>query len=125
MLSQVVDDVASVFLGRALSGIERQFGTFRLLVWIVDAGESLDFASTGFGIHPLHITLFADFQRGVDKNLDKSVGSDHVPNVVTSCSVGADCGADDRTPVPCQFSSNETDAANVDIPVILAESESF
>ena len=68
---QVIDDGLSVMFGFGLHRVDGQFGLLRRLIGTVNAGEVLDRARLGLFIKALGVTLHADFQRRVDKNLDE------------------------------------------------------
>src|SRR3546814_5675419 len=56
---------------RLIDSIEYQLCILGRLVFGVDAGEVLDQPGTGLGVQALDVTLFGDFQRRVDEDLDE------------------------------------------------------
>ena len=70
-LHQVGDHFVGQRLGVLRAGVEHQFGLGRGFVRIVDAGEALELAGAGLLVEALRVAGFADFDRGVDEDLDE------------------------------------------------------
>ena len=104
-------------------GVQRDLGVHRRLVGIVDAGEALDLAAAGLGVHSLGVALLAHLERRVDEHLDELIGAHHVAHIVAGRPVRADGGADDHAAVADDLRRHEADAADVDVPVFLAETQ--
>src|SRR5262249_4007273 len=97
----------------------------RRLVRIVNPREVLDLAAPRFGVQSLGVTLFADFQRRVNEDLDEMSSADHIPHVVARRAVRADRRADGHAAVPHDLRSDKSDAADVDVPVGFAEPQTL
>ena len=64
------DDLCCLF-GSLIRCVDRDLGVFRCFIRAVDPGEVGDLAFAGLFIKAFHVALFADFNRGVDKDLDE------------------------------------------------------
>ena len=74
---------------------------------------------------PFDVTLLADFQRGIDVDFDKLIAAVHIAHIVARGDVGADRRADDDAAVPRDLGGDETDAADIDVAVFLAEAQAL
>ena len=59
---------------RLLPGIQSQFGLQRRFVGIINPRKALKFPSPRLFVQPLRISGFADFDRGIDEDLDEIAG---------------------------------------------------
>jgi len=55
--------------GGQLAGVDPQLRVFRGFVWVIDAGKVIQYALPGFLIEAFGVSLFADLDRRVHKNL--------------------------------------------------------
>ena len=84
----------------------------------IDTGEAFNFSSAGFFIEPLGITLFADFQRCVDENLNKLPVGHQLPDEIAVGLVrGDESRAGNETGIGKQF-GHLSNSADVFGPVL-------
>jgi hypothetical protein len=108
-----------VSVSSVISGVQRR------LVGVADAGELLDLAAAGLGVHAFHVTVLADRERGVDEDLDELVLAHHPPHRFTRTSVRGDGGADDGAARGGRLHRDEADPQDVGVAVFAAEAESL
>src|SRR5438552_11784375 len=112
-------------LGRMRDRIQADCRIHRRFVWIVDPGKAFDIAVPGLCVHALRVTRFADLQGSIDKDFNKAIGADHRAHVVARGAVRTDGRTDSRSPMAYDLGRDETDAANVQVPIFFVESQAL
>src|SRR5688500_14829109 len=102
-------------------GIESDLRHQRLLVRIVDPGESANLAAASLGVHPLHVAAFADIKRRINEDFDEAITADHLPHTIARLAIWTDRGADHRSAVAHDLRGHEANAKNVRVAVFLRE----
>ena len=91
-LQERLDDVLGGFGDGEVGGVEVDFRGVRWLVGGGDAGEALDLAGPRTFVEALGVAGFADFEGGVDEDLDEVAGVDAAAHEVAVGSEGGDEG---------------------------------
>src|SRR5579884_3458033 len=104
-------------------GLNDQFRMLRLLVGVIDAGETLDFALIYQFVQALDIALAADFDRAFDVDFDEI--ADLLARPLTSLAVGRDGGRNTGHTVARQQAAHEGDALDVGIAILAAEAQAL
>lgn len=104
-------------------GVNCDLGVERRFVGIRDPREFLNLAGQGLLVEPLDIALDEGLERAMGVDLDEvlDLGADPVAGLA----VGRYGGRDGNYAVTAQNLADEADAANVDVAVLLAETETF
>src|SRR5882762_991825 len=112
------------FLGAQLGRVNHDFGIGWRLVRIRDAGEFLDYTGASLRVQAFTVALFTHFDRCGCVNQNKPAERfNHLPHRFASRLIRSDRGADRDTAVLGDLGSNIANAADVDVAVLLRESE--
>src|SRR5580658_2568129 len=121
---EVQKDGLRRFLGAQLGSVNHHFGVAWRLVRIRDAGEFLDNAGASFGVKAFPVALFTDFDRGSRVHQYKPAERfNHLPYRGARRLVRSDRSADRDAAVFCDLGTNIADAPDVDVAMLLGESE--
>src|SRR5579884_322757 len=122
-LFQFGEDAGDALFYGLFIGLNDEFRMLRLLVGVVDAGETLDFALVHQLIQALDITLAADFDGAFDVDFDEI--ADLLARPLASFAVGRDGSRNTGHAVARQQAAHKSDALDVGIAVLAAEAQAF
>src|SRR5713101_227394 len=121
---EVQNDGLRRFLGAQLGGVNYDFGIGWRLIRIRDAGEFLDDAGASLGVQAFTVALFTHFDRGGCVNQNKPAERfNHLSHRFASRLIRSDRSADRDAAVLRDLGSNIANAADVDVAMLLGESE--
>lgn len=104
--------------------VDDKIRVLRSLIWIINTGETLDFAASGLGIDTALIGLLSVFERGCD--VDEEEGSDGLDGFAGDLSallIWGDGSSDDGGTGLGEFGSDEGDTLDVLVTVFAGEAE--
>src|SRR5712672_1546600 len=103
-------DNSSIFFRLAGHRIKNNLRSNRSFVWIVNACEVLDLATSRALIDAFRIALLANFQGRVNEHFNEAISAQHVTDIIARCAIWTDRSADDRSPMPYNLSRDEAHA---------------